>query len=170
MTGAHLQLPGLPLQRPCGRAAVLAVLVLAVFTVTAPASAQETAPRADPSIDVPGGIAAFARVLGLESDASRPRLLLTAIRRLWDVPDGQDPAIDRRRADARGYLETLAVLERARAVRRGSLPPSRRSRRSSNGMAWIGWPRRSAPRRSSRPDAGGWNPSSPRSPHAGGPG
>jgi hypothetical protein len=70
-------------------------------------------------MDVPGGIAAFARVLGADPDAPRARLMLTLVRLMWDVPAGVDAGADRRRADGLAYLETLAAFERAREAAAG---------------------------------------------------
>jgi hypothetical protein len=107
------------LRRPRGSAAAVVTALVAILLCVTPvrSAAQEGGDFA--SVEVPGGTAAFARVLGVDPDAPRTRLMLTAIRLMWDVPDGQDPAVDRGRANVRAYLETLAALERGRTAAAG---------------------------------------------------
>ncbi len=75
-------------------------------------------PRPDPAaaLEVPGGVGPLARALGADADRSRARLFLTAIRLLWDVPDGVDPAADKRHRDGLAYLAAIAAFERARTA------------------------------------------------------
>ena len=104
---------------PQGAASGVVAVVVAVLVCLTSAGlrGQETGPSA--SMEVPGGIAAFARVLGAEPDAPRARLMLTMVRLMWDVPAGVDAGADRRRADGLAYLESLAALERAREAAAG---------------------------------------------------
>jgi hypothetical protein len=68
------------------------------------------------SLAIPGGARAIARVIGL--DAARPRgvVLLDVIRVIYEVDEGVDKKLDRRRAALRGYLEAIAAFERARLL------------------------------------------------------
>lgn len=117
---ARLTWPAPGLRRPRRRAAaavVTALVAILLWVTPVRSAAQEGGDSA--SMEVPGGAAAFARVLGVDPDVPRARLMLTAIRLMWDVPDGQDPAVDRARATVRAYLEMLAAFERARTAAAG---------------------------------------------------
>jgi hypothetical protein len=83
------------------------------LSIAQPAAASPAAPV--PDIKVPGGAAAFAGIVGLSPEMPRARILPTAIRVLWEAPEGADPAADRQRARVLGYLRQLAATERARA-------------------------------------------------------
>ncbi|MDO8835192.1 MAG: hypothetical protein Q7V01_06330 [Vicinamibacterales bacterium] len=104
---------------PQGVVAMACRVVAAVFLCLTPAAVCAQEAGGLTSLDVPGGIAAFARVLGADPDAPRASLMLTAVRLMWEAPDGVDAGADRRRADGLAYLGMLAAIERARGAAAG---------------------------------------------------
>lgn len=80
---------------------VLALALTALFVVH-PGSAGAT--QEPPGLAVPGGLGSLAGALNLADNLPRARVMLTAIRILWEVPEGVDPAADRRRASILEYL------------------------------------------------------------------
>ena len=84
---------------------VLAFAVAALFvTHTAKADVRQD----PPGLAVPGGLAPLAGALEVSDRLPRARVMLTAIRILWEVPEGVDPAADRRRAAILEYLRTAS--------------------------------------------------------------
>jgi hypothetical protein len=71
----------------------------------APAAAGAPPPSALP---VPGGVAALARAIGLEETTPRARVMLAAIRVLYERPVGADAAADARRDKALAYVAQSA--------------------------------------------------------------
>ncbi len=63
---------------------------------------------------VPGGYASFAQALNVSATLPRARVMLAAIRILWEVPEGANPAADRRRA---AILEYLRAADQGAAAR-----------------------------------------------------
>ncbi|RPJ82953.1 MAG: hypothetical protein EHM13_08255, partial [Acidobacteria bacterium] len=94
------------------RKGLLALPVLVLLA--APASGLPSAQASGQTVlRVPGGAAALAQALGLDEDWPRSRLLLTAIRVLWETPEGTDREFDGRRA------RVLEHLRGAHAVQAG---------------------------------------------------
>jgi hypothetical protein len=104
---------------------VVALILLHTPVASATAGRDEAAGL--PAFDVPGGTSAFAEVLGIRPSIPRSRILLAAIRVLWEAPEGADPVAGRRRARALDYLRTLAASERSRkrSAERGSADAAR---------------------------------------------
>ena len=67
-------------------------------------AAPRDAALPDAALRVPGGTAGLAEALQLRDDLPRSRLLLTAVRVLWEKPEGADPSSDRQRAAFLEYL------------------------------------------------------------------
>lgn len=82
---------------------LLGLAILTLVVSASPALSGQAALK-EPALRVPGGTAALAAALQLRDDLPRSRLLLTAVRVLWEKPEGSDPASDRRRAALLEYL------------------------------------------------------------------
>jgi len=83
-------------------ALAIAAIVLSVVSTGKGFAAQEAE-----SLAVPGGVASFAGALKVSEDLPRARLMLAAIRILWEAPEGSDPNANRRRAALLSYLQAV---------------------------------------------------------------
>ncbi|HSK11231.1 MAG TPA: hypothetical protein VK911_16730, partial [Vicinamibacterales bacterium] len=80
-------------------------LLLLILLSSPPVAGQVPGPAPESgSLAVPGGVAGLARALDVSEDLPGSRVLLTAIRLLWEAPEGVDPASDGRRARVLEYL------------------------------------------------------------------
>lgn len=93
----------------CLPAAALGLVALSLL-VAAPVSAQlPAAESATPVLSVPGGLPLLARTLGAGEQLPASRVLLTAVRVLWEAPEGADRDVDRRRGEVLASLRGAAA-------------------------------------------------------------
>ncbi|HSK10043.1 MAG TPA: hypothetical protein VK911_10735 [Vicinamibacterales bacterium] len=86
----------------------LFLILLVVLAAPLQAQVMGSAPG-QPLMEVPGGVAELSQRLGIGGHVLRAQIPLTAIRLLWEVPVGADPASDKRRVETLAYLGGAGV-------------------------------------------------------------
>ena len=101
------------------------VFLLFFLSVATAAFAQPAPATSEPPVlQVPGGVKGLAPILGISEDLPRARVLLTAIRVLWEAPEGVDPELDRRRAQVLEYLRGAEAAAQGSTVVEGDAVPA----------------------------------------------